>query len=228
MRRRTKGREVVREPRLRLWPRARTAAGRGPRGAPPGPDVASSCDGALLDVSTSWTSSGIRKRQPVRRIITLEKKTSPMNRPMPRCNPIVAMAPRLPGAAWPDEKRVADLHHQRAPACEHRDPGMPRQPAEIESAKGGLRDRLPDGLAVPPLSPHGLVETGGEIDHAKVELASPSDNRRESSPLGVGRPTETRTSRRARTERRRDRRGTYWPADRRRRQTQTRSSRGLR
>ena len=82
-------------------------------------------------------------------------------------------APRLPGAAWPDEKRVADLHHQRAPACEHRDPGIPRQPAEIESAEDGLRDRLPDGLAVPPLSPHGFVQTGGEIDHAKVDLHHP-------------------------------------------------------
>src|SRR4051812_45315163 len=26
-------------------------------------------------------------------------------------------APHLPRAAWPDEKQVADLHHQRAPAC---------------------------------------------------------------------------------------------------------------
>src|SRR6185436_3188379 len=44
---------------------------------------------------TSWTSSGIRKREQVRRIITLEKKTSPMNRPTPRCNPIAAMAHAL-------------------------------------------------------------------------------------------------------------------------------------
>ena len=82
-------------------------------------------------------------------------------------------APHLPGAAWPDEKHVADLHHQRAPACEHRDPGIPRQPAEIERAKGGLRDRLPDGLAVPPLAPHCFIQTGGEIDHAKVDLHHP-------------------------------------------------------
>src|SRR4029078_9431911 len=68
---------------------------------------------------------------------------------------------------------VADLHHQRDPTGERGDPGMPRQRAEVEGAKGGLRDHLPDGLAVPPLSPHGLEETGGEIDHAKVRLHHP-------------------------------------------------------
>src|SRR4051794_39480054 len=46
-------------------------------------------------VWASWTSSGIRNREQVRRIITLEKKTSPMNRPTPRCNPIAAMAHTL-------------------------------------------------------------------------------------------------------------------------------------
>src|SRR6478672_7017380 len=45
--------------------------------------------------TSSWTFSGIRKREQVRRIITLEKKTSPMNRPTPRCNPIAAMAHAL-------------------------------------------------------------------------------------------------------------------------------------
>src|SRR6185312_2376339 len=60
-----------------------------------------------------------------------------------------------------------------APACEHGDPGRPRQPAEIEGAEDGLRDGLPDRLAVPPLSAHGLVQTGGEIDDAEVELHHP-------------------------------------------------------
>src|SRR4029077_20064926 len=51
--------------------------------------------------------------------------------------------------------------------------GMSRQRVEVEGAEGGLRDHLPDGLAVPPLSAHGLEETGGEIDHAKVRLHHP-------------------------------------------------------
>src|SRR3954451_17266229 len=50
---------------------------------------------------------------------------------------------------------------------------MPRQPAQIEGAEVGLRDHLPDGLAVPPLSPHCLVYAGAEIDRAKMELHHP-------------------------------------------------------
>ena len=79
------GREIVGKPRFaaRLVAERRQAHGHEERCQDrPWPPHAT---------ARSGTSSGIRKRQIVRRIITLEKKTSPMNRPMPRCNPIVAM-----------------------------------------------------------------------------------------------------------------------------------------
>src|SRR6266542_4865268 len=78
-----KRREIVEMPRFAsgLEPERRQADGHDERGEE-GPSVPHAA-------ARSKASSGIRKRQLVRRIIRLEKKTSPMNRPTARCNPIV-------------------------------------------------------------------------------------------------------------------------------------------
>src|SRR6185436_18370612 len=88
-------REVVREPRLASGPEPERQQAEGHQehclDRTPRPHATA----RSWTLWTSWTPSGIRKRVQVRRIITLEKKTSPMNRPTPRCNPIAAMAHAL-------------------------------------------------------------------------------------------------------------------------------------
>src|SRR6185295_3544155 len=92
-------REVVREPRGASGPEPERQQAEGHeerRLEPMSRPHATAGSGTLwTSWTSSWTFSGIRKREQVRRIITLEKKTSPMNRPTPRCNPIAAMAHAL-------------------------------------------------------------------------------------------------------------------------------------
>src|SRR4051794_14417984 len=140
-----------------------------------GSRVAASCHGALGHSLGDSLGDSLRNQEEADR--QENHHTREKDEPHEKANAQVQSerrdGPHLARAAWPDEEHVADLHQQRAPACEHGDPGRPRQPAEIVSAEDGLRDGLPDRLAVPPLPAHCLVQTGGEIDHAKVELHHP-------------------------------------------------------
>src|SRR6185369_11091198 len=92
-------REVVREPRLASGPEPgrQQAEGHEERclDRTSRPHATAGSGTLWTSWTSSWTFSGIRKRAQVRRIITLEKKTSPMNRPTPRCKPIAAVAHAL-------------------------------------------------------------------------------------------------------------------------------------
>jgi hypothetical protein len=78
--------------------------------------------------------------------------------------------PEAPRDARPYEHRIPELHDERRPPHERRDPRVITEPREIELLILGQHERSPHRVSVPPLLAGGLLEAARQINEAEVDL----------------------------------------------------------